>query len=130
MTNTKEKKYMTDLHQNHVEWIKGLSFYKDDLKVFQKRLEEVTSKNTNREIAPKIEHFQNLFIIQRNEIDYLLHEIKLKEQELIEYAKMHPIAIDHVKFQESLDLVERMNQFEDLWKDLRAEFMPFIATWM
>jgi hypothetical protein len=130
MNSTKEKKYMTDLHQSHVEWIKELTFYKDDLTILQKRLEEVVSKNTDKEMMTSIEHFQNMFILQRNEIDFLLHEIKLKEQELIEYAKAHPVAIDHVKFKESIFLVDRMNQFEDIWKDMRNEFMPFISKWM
>lgn len=131
-TNTElaSRAYLTDLHQNYTEWIDGLHFYKDDLNVFLRRLEEVLKKNNSIDVTALVEHFQNQFIIQRNEIDTLLHEIKLKERELVEYAKANPVAIDHVRFKESLTLVDRMNRFEDLWKGLRQEFLTFTSKWM
>lgn len=57
------------LHSEHREWLNKLDFYKDDLVVLRQRLEEVAARNTLREIMAQVEHFQNLFIIQRNEID-------------------------------------------------------------
>jgi hypothetical protein len=100
------------------------------MKTFIHRLEEIVAKNNQKDVLSNVEHFQNQFIIQRNEIDQLLHDIKLKEKELVEYAASHPIAIDHVRFPESTDLISRMNRFEDLWKELRSEYLKFIAKWM
>lgn len=129
-TKTSEKTYLTDLHRNHVEWVSALTFYKEDLKTFIHRLEEIVAKNNHQDVLSKVEHFQNQFIIQRNEIDVLLHDIKLKEKELVDYAASHPVAIDHVRFQESTELVARMNRFEDLWKELRSEYLTFVSKWM
>ncbi len=36
--------YMSDLHFEHTTWNSELSFEKDELKIFQHRLEEVASR--------------------------------------------------------------------------------------
>lgn len=129
-TEQTSKKYLTDIHKHHVEWINNLSFYKEDLKTFLNRLEEVTKKNNSSEVLSKVEHFQNQFIIQRNHMDELLHDIKIKEKILVDYAATHPVAIDHVRFDENQELMDRVTQFEKIWKDLRKEYLDFIAKWM
>ncbi|MFM7300624.1 MAG: hypothetical protein ACKO1R_05725 [Crocinitomicaceae bacterium] len=49
----------------------------------------MTSKNTDKEVLKQVEHFQNQFIIQRNNIDELKHTIKIHENELqMEVAKI------------------------------------------
>ena len=42
--------YMDDLHFNHMLWLRELDFFKEELVVLQKRLEEVASRNTDSEM--------------------------------------------------------------------------------
>jgi hypothetical protein len=50
----------------HQEWIKAMDFYKDDLQLLQKRLMEIAGKNNGHDTMAEVEHFQNQFIVQRN----------------------------------------------------------------
>ena len=65
-----------DVHQEHAEWISKLNFYKDDIKIFNTRLEEIVSKNNGEEVLAEVERFQNQFIIQRNNIFIWIFNIK------------------------------------------------------
>ena len=47
-------------HEEHIKWLNKLAFYKDEVPVLQKRIAEVLQKNTSKEVAQKIEHFQGV----------------------------------------------------------------------
>lgn len=132
MNNTLKtgKKYMVDLHFEHEMWLNAMSFYEEELKIFESRLAEVSKKNTDFEVKAKVEHFQNRFIREREVIDTLKHDIKLHEQSLVTYAKEHPVAIDHVYFENHTGLEDRMEMYKKLWLELRQEFMMFLRDWM
>ncbi len=121
---------MVDLHFEHEMWLNAMSFYKEELKIFESRLAEVSNKNTDSDMKAKVEHFQNQFIRQHEVIDILKHDINLHEQSLVTYAKEHPVAIDHVYFENHTGLEDRMETFKKLWVELRQEFMMFLRDWM
>ena len=121
---------MVDLHFEHEMWNNALAFYKEELRIFESRLGEVSAKNTGMEVKAKVEHFQNQFIREHEVIDTLLHDIKIHEETLINYAKEHPIALDHVYFENHTGLEDRMEIFQKIWKELREEFMFFLRDWM
>lgn len=124
------RKYMSDLHFEHSMWKNALAFYTEELQIFTNRLEEVVSKNTSHEMAASAEHFQNHFIREKEVIDILNHDINAHEKTLVEFAKDHPIAVDHVYFDNHTGLEDRMETFAKLWKEMRAEYMDFLRKWM
>ena len=66
-------------HAEHREWLNKIDFYYDDLKIMRHRLEEVAARNTNKSLMAQVEHFQNQFVIQRNELDEMKHAIHQAE---------------------------------------------------
>ena len=78
-----EKAFIYDQHLENQDWLKRLDFYKEDLTILRERLDEVTSKNNHTDFLKSVEHFQNQFIIQRNHIDDLAHQIKANENTLV-----------------------------------------------
>ena len=66
-----EKKYVYDLHAEHREWLNKIAFYKDEIKIMRHRLEQVTEKNTSKEVLALVEHFQNQLIVQEEQNDIL-----------------------------------------------------------
>lgn len=58
------------------DWSKSLAFYEDELKVLEGRLQEIANKNTGETILASVEHFQNQYILQKEQFDYLLHDIR------------------------------------------------------
>jgi hypothetical protein len=117
-------------HYDHTQWLNALAFYKDELAIMQKRNAEVASKNTSKEVLQMVEHFQNQFIVQKNNIDVLSSHIK-KDEKVIEANINHnPIAVDHRKTEDHTSERNEMASFEKNFEELRAEFKGFLFKWM
>lgn len=122
--------YMKDLYFELKVWLNELDFFKEEVKFFENRLMEVSQKNSDRQMLIELEHFQNQFIRQREVIDETRHNVKQAENQLEKFAKDHPIASDHVYFEDHTNLREEMNTFRDIYTDLKKEFLRFLAKWM
>ena len=124
------QKYLTELHQDHREWLNILSFYEEDVESMKKRLNEVASKNTDREMHAWVERFQNKFIIQQEQIDILKHDINHCESKIIQNVEENPVASDRRKSDDHVELREREETFEFLFNKLRKDLNSFVAKWM
>ncbi|MEZ4720677.1 MAG: hypothetical protein R2813_02240 [Flavobacteriales bacterium] len=130
-TVEKEKKvHIDDLHFEHQRWVKELKFYKDELPVFKSRLEEIASRYTDSEVLKELEHFQNQLYIHNNAIDELIHDINGHESEIAKYAESHPVAIDHVLFQDHAPLRDKIETNRRMVADLKQDFYKYLAKWM
>ena len=118
------------LHSEHREWLNKLDFYKLDLDFLKKRLEEVAVKNTATDVMALVEHFQNQFIIQKNEIDEFRHAIKEHENHLETAFNNNPIAFDKHRVADHPEMRERMERFEKLFQELRMELLRFVAKYI
>jgi hypothetical protein len=121
------QKYITDLHQEHQEWEKKMSFYEDELKIMTNRLSEVSAKNTDTDIKVKVEQFQNRFIIQKDNIDELNHLIHVEEGKLTENVKQNPVAVDHRKLNDNVVLRDKIQVFDPIFESLKDDFKQFVA---
>ena len=131
MSTVAEKRvHLIDLHSDHELWLNTLRFCKDEIGIFEKRLEDIAKRNTGRDVMAELEHFQNQYIREREVIDELRHDIKQHENYLQQYASEHPVAIDHVLFKDHAGLRDRVNTFEKLYHELKAEFMRWLADCM
>jgi hypothetical protein len=117
-------------HEENKEWTSKLSFYKDEIKILTGRIEELASKNKFNEVLVGVEHFQNQLIIQRNNIDEILHFVKLNEKVLIAEIIANPVAVDHRKLEYHLKEKDMVESFEKNFNELRAEFKEFASKWM
>ncbi len=69
-------------HEENTEWTNKLNFYGEEISILSGRLAEITTKNSNKEMLSEVEHFQNQFIIQQNNIDEIKHGIKMNEESI------------------------------------------------
>ena len=122
--------FIYDQHLENQDWLKRLDFYKEELTILKERLQEVTSKNTNTDFLKSVEHFQNQFIIQRNHIDELAHQIKANENTLVKEIEQNPVAVDHRKVNSHDAENDFMDFFEKNFATLRTEFNQFLSKWM
>ena len=125
-----EKTFIYDQHQIHQDWLSRLQFYKEEIYIFKERLQEITSKNSSKEALAKAEHYQNQFIVQRNNIDELVHSIKVHEDKIVQEIEKNPIAVDHRKVDNHLVEEDFMSYFEKNFSELRADYNRFSAEWM
>jgi hypothetical protein len=124
------KQTIYQLHEEHKIWLNKLLFYKDELSIMANRIAEIAQKNTAQEILALVEHFQNQVIIQKEQIDIINHDIKSHELFLEGAVINNPTAIDHEKFPDHENHRERMERFEKIFNDLRAELIRFLSKWM
>lgn len=129
MTTTAQKS-LYELHAEHREWLNKLAFYADEIKYMTSRLQEVTVKNTSTDVLAQAEHFQNQFIIQKNHIDNLNHEIKVQEQLIVNNINNNPVASDRRKANDHTEERDAINQFEKLFGEMRREFLNWLGKIM
>ncbi len=124
------KEFIYDQHQKHLDYLNRLEFYTEEIAILKERLSEVTAKNTDKEVLKQVEHFQNQFIIQLNNIDELKHNIKIHENELQMEVAKNPTAVDHRKVIVDDKTQDFMRYFEQNFNELRKEFNLFLRDWM
>jgi NAD-dependent SIR2 family protein deacetylase len=124
------KANIIDQHLENQDWLKRLDFYKEEITILKERLDEVTKKNNASDFLKDVEHFQNQFIVQRNNIDELAHSIKMNEQGLVKEVNSNPVAVDHRKVENHLAEEEFIVYFEKNFAELRGEYNRFLSKWM
>ncbi|MFM8949509.1 MAG: hypothetical protein ACKOKB_01860 [Bacteroidota bacterium] len=115
------------LHAEHREWLNKIDFYYDDLKIMRHRLEEVAARNTDKSLMAQVEHYQNQFVIQRNELDEMKHAINQSETTIAENVAQNGTAVNRRSVADDQSMRERMSQFDKLFLQLRVELMSFLA---
>lgn len=124
MSNTK---YIHELHNDHITWKKNLAFAADEIKSFENRLSEVLIANTKTDITAKAEHFQNAFIRHNEVIDELNHDIDADEKRISAEAEANNVATDHRRTEDNASLRERMESFDKIFAELKAEFNGYLG---
>jgi hypothetical protein len=124
-----KKVHFSDLHFDHVRWINQLVFYKQELGIFQKRLDEVALRNTSHEFKQQLSHFQNLLIIHNEQIDITKHDLKAHENKLERQAKLNPENVQHQLYEAHTGERDRMSTFFKLYEDMKHDLLRFLATW-
>ena len=126
-TSQNPQKYLSELHQEHIDFRAILNFSKDELLTFNHRLEEIAKANTIQEVLMQVEKFQNHFIRQREVIDELLHEIGECERRIAQNAEENNVATDHRKADDHVELREKVETFQQLYGDLKSDYITFLS---
>ena len=120
-------KHISNLHGDA---LRGLDFYKQEIGILKKRLEEIASDNTGREVAESIEHFQNQFLIQINNIDDLKHRINENIKDIENQVKNSAGFVDQKLADENTGLYDQYLTDEKIINDIRQDFNRFASKWM
>ena len=121
------KATLNQLHHQSVDWERELNFYRDELKILKSRLEEVVTKNTDKEVLAQAEHFQNKFIILGEQIAMLQHDLNLRNDSINKLANEAP---EHIDERISVIRGGMLGQFKGLASsiaDTRYEFNEYLT---
>lgn len=129
-TENTNKEHLDVLHFEHEAWVKQLAFYKDELKTYTNRLEDIVKRYTGRGVMQELEQYQNQFIRQNEVIDILTHDINAHEQVLVNSVKQNPVASDHRLFNDHDELRDRMATFLKIYNELKVNFMRYLVKYM
>jgi hypothetical protein len=122
-----ELKKIPALHGEHTEWLNKLAFYSDDLKIMEKRVKELVSRNSSKDILAMAEHFQNQIIIQQVQIDTLKDGIWKHEKEVQKNNEDNSDGSEHSEMNDHKEYRQKIERFEEIFNDLRKELITFLA---
>ena len=129
--DTMQRVSITHMNNAHNDWLRALHFYKDELKVLSDRLTEIAKKNTGKEVMIDVEHFENQFRIQAENISKLSHEIKANISNAAIEAKASGAGyIDGILLSQHTTLGNNFKTEEKIINELRHSFNQFAAEWM
>jgi len=120
-------KHISNLHSDA---LRSLDFYKQEIGILIKRLEEIAADNTGKEVAENIEHFQNQFLIQSNNIDNLKHRINENIKDIENQVKNSAGFLDQKSADENSGLYDQYLTQEKVINDIRQDFNRFASKWM
>jgi hypothetical protein len=121
---------ITKMENLHDEALRGLNFYKEDIDILEKRLVEVAAKNSSFEARQDIEHFQNQFVVQQNNIHDLKHKIKIHVHELSVQSSTHGGRVETERLGIEKELADEYQDLEKVINEMRHEFNRFLSKWM
>jgi len=124
------KTNIIDQHAEHIKWLSAMALYKDEIKIMQKRIEEVVSKNTSKDVLIKIEHFQNQLLIQDNNISKIQHLINHDENAIKNSINANPVASDHRLTEDHAEERKMVESFANHFRELKTELNVFLSKWM
>lgn len=114
----------------HSDALRALEFYLEELVIFNKRLEEIAEGNSSLEVAIQVEHFQNLFIIHREQIEEIRHRLHENLKSISNEASASSGYLEEGLLQENFRLNEQFLEEEKLFREIKTEFYQFAAKWM
>jgi len=114
----------------HTDALRSLDFYKQEISILTKRLEEIAANNTGHEVAGKVEHFQNQFLIQQNNIDELKHRLHENLNKIENQVKESAGFITQASSLENVELYDQYLTEEKIINEIRQEFNRFASKWM
>ncbi|MCC6384256.1 MAG: hypothetical protein IT241_03770 [Bacteroidia bacterium] len=119
------KESFDKLHAEHASWQTEIKNLKAELSKCNDQLDELIMSKPAPELLVLIEHFQNQFTVQRNELDIMRHDFKQHENDIEAHQRgesSQAMLLDknHKKG------VERLNEYKRLFGELKSNFDDFL----
>jgi hypothetical protein len=114
----------------HTDALRALDFYKQDILILKKRLEEIAADNTGREVAEQVEYFQNQFLIQSNNIDELKHNLNQNLTKIEDQVRDSAGFLEQSTVDENASIYDQYLTLEKIVNDIRHQFNRFASRWM
>jgi len=126
--------FLSDLHFSFKLWANEMAFFNQEIALFEGYLAEIAKRWSDQEVLAELEHFQNQFIVQREQAELLAHDIKIFQQNMSVFAKDNESAIEHKYFDskanETAKVAERVETYKSIYAAHKKEFRKFLSKYM
>ena len=125
MNDPKTPGILTD----HGTWLGTLDAYRDEIQVLERRLAEVAARKTDFEARQGIEHFQNQFVVQRNNIDEARHRVHAHEDAVARH-RVPELGLEGAQDgNEHEGIRSEIDGLVKVWEELKSDFSKFFLKW-
>lgn len=126
-----KKVNITHLNNEHNYWLRALNFYKTEFGIMKGILTEIAGKNTASEVSKEVEHFENQFKIQADNIDRLAHDIHVNINHIGEELQKSGAGFFEGKLVTAHDVLgKKYEEEEKIATELIQSFRKFAGEWM
>ena len=120
--------YLSDLKFNLKVWKRELRFHRDELAKFEKKLEDIASRNLGNDAMAPLEGFQNKIIREKQVIGRMLQRIRRKRN----YLKSADLTeeLDGRLRNQQTTLKDDMKTYIKLHYELKESLMDYFLKWL
>jgi len=118
------------MHFEHQQWKRELAFWEDELKSFNNRLSELTTRWTNKDVLAQLEHYQNEFVLHGDVIEQLLETIEEHEARIAAQSKTGIDAIDAQMAKKHSEFRNQIETQREIYAAIKKEFFRFLEKYM
>ncbi|MCL7763003.1 hypothetical protein MPF19_06195 [Polaribacter sp. Z014] len=122
--------YNENMHFEHINWKRELAFWEDELKSFNRRLSELVSRWTDKDVLAKLEHFQNEFVLHEAVIEDLQEIIEEHETRIAAQSKTNKDALDTQLAKKHVEFRNKMENQRHIYTQLKKGFFRFLEEYM
>lgn len=122
--------HVSHITSEHREWLRGIEFYNIEIDILKKRLAEISQDYTDSNVKAQVEHFQNQFIVQINNLEELKSAIKKHENHMDNDSESHAQHLTKETLNEHELVRDRYFSLEKVINELRHEFNKFLVKYM
>ena len=120
--------YLSDLEFNLKVWKEELRFHRDEMNKFEKKLENIASRNLGNEAMAPLEGFQNKIIREKEVIGRMLQRIRMKRK-IIKTADMGEELDGRLRNQQT-SMRDDMKMYIKLHYELKEDLMDYFLRWL
>ncbi len=117
--------YVKDLSFDHELWDNEMKYYRNELEIFEHRLEQDVVRLTESEALRNLEHFQNQFIRQNEVLDILNKKVRKNRKNITRSSVGGRIADDNQLVKDYVQLRDEFEVFEKIYFNLKRDFVDF-----
>ncbi len=120
--------YLSDLKFNLKVWKRELRFHRDELAKFEKKLEDIASRNLGNDAMAPLEGFQNKIIREKEVIGRMLQRIRRKRY-ILNSADLSEELDGRLRSQQTT-LKDEMKTYIKLHYELKESLMDYFLKWL
>ena len=126
-----KKVNIAHVNNEHSYWLRSLNFYKTEISILKGILTEIAKKNTGTDVMKNVEHFENQFKVQTDNIDRLSHNIHANLDRISSQAHDSNAGyIDAALLSEHTSLSDKFENEVHILTDMIKSFRTFAGEWM
>lgn len=121
---------VSNISAEHSSWLRGIEFYHDEIKIMRRRLSEISSKNTAREVKKKVEQFQNQFKVHEEQLNKLKHSVSGHAKNIDSDLIAHHGQLERATVAEHDTMRDDYVNTEKLFNEMRHDFNRFLSKYL
>lgn len=126
-----QKINIAHVNNEHNSWLRSLNFYKTEIGILKGILTQVAGKNTGAEVMKEVEHYENQFKLQTDNIDRLSHDIHVNINSIGRHAQEANAGyIDGSLLTTHTTLGEKYESEERVVTSVIQSFRKFAGQWL